>query len=436
MSKSQYPLSKQSWLYSLVYPWVSNGLELFFDGFHVKGLEHFPKSGPIMLVANHQNAMIDPLICCRVVPHQLHWLTRSDVFKSPSIARLLYRLNMLPIYREKDKVADQSQRNEAVFEVCRTRLSKGAVVSMFPEGSHRGKKQLMVPLKKGFARLAFSSIEHDPKLMDLKIVPMGLDYSDFYQKHPRLILEIGQPIALKDFWPDYLEDNNKAINNLIKSVHQSLSNLMVDIKDEEDYTVLEEMAPAFDDLKHEGVVEGWQHYRDFCNNYHEIEEVEKDEIRSYHKKVSDLNLTVKEVEMSFKVSMKDWFFWILEFIPGRLGRLLFGPLSLFTENFIKKNVQDELFYNSIRYAFFTFLSPFYTVLIWFVLLALLPISGLMNQLMLLAVLISLGLFSISWSRYNLKIAAFFRIRRIKKSQANGWLELESVRNNWRKRHEK
>jgi hypothetical protein len=70
------------------------------------------------------------------------------------------------------------------------------------------------------------------------------------------------------------------------------------------------------------------------------------------------------------------------------------------------------------------------------LLALLPISGLMNQLMLLAVLISLGLFSISWSRYNLKIAAFFRIRRVKKSQANGWLELESVRNNWRKRYEK
>ncbi len=70
MPKSQYPLSKQSWLYSLIEPWVSNGLELFFDGFHVKGLEHIPKSGPIMLLANHQNAMIDPLICCRVVPHQ------------------------------------------------------------------------------------------------------------------------------------------------------------------------------------------------------------------------------------------------------------------------------------------------------------------------------------------------------------------------------
>ena len=436
MSKSQYPLSKQSWLYSLVYPWVSNGLELFFDGFHVKGLENFPKSGPIMLVANHQNAMIDPLICCRVVPHQLHWLTRSDVFKSPTIAQLLYRFNMLPIYREKDKIADQSQRNEAVFEVCITRLSKGAVVSMFPEGSHRGKKQLMVPLKKGFARLAFSSIERDPKLMDLKIVPMGLDYSDFYQKHPRLILEVGQPIALKDFWADYQEDNNKAINNLIKTVHQSLSNLMVDIKDEEDYTVLEEMAPAFDKLKHDGVVEGWQHYRDFCNNYHEVEESEKDEIRSYHQKVTALNLTVKETEMFFKVRMKDWFFWLVEFIPGRLARLLFGPLSFFTENFIKKNVQDELFYNSIRYAFFTFLSPLYTLMMWGVFLSLLPITGLMNQLMLLAVLISLGLFSISWSRYNLKIATVFKVNRVKKNHTERWNELVSIRNNWRKRYEK
>ena len=46
---------------------------------------------------------------------------------------------MLPIYREKDNVADQMERNEEVFKVCRERLSKGAVIAMFPEGSHRGK---------------------------------------------------------------------------------------------------------------------------------------------------------------------------------------------------------------------------------------------------------------------------------------------------------
>jgi hypothetical protein len=211
---------------------------------------------------------------------------------------------------------------------------------------------------------------------------------------------------------------------------------MVDIKDEEDYTVLEEMAPAFDELKHDKVVDGWQHYRGFCNNYHEVEESEKDEIRTYHQKVTALNLTVKETEMFFKVRMNDWFFWLVEFIPGRLGRLLYGPLSFFTENFIKKNVQDELFYNSIRYAFFTFLSPFYTLLIWGVLLSLLPIAGLMNQLMLLAVLISLGLFSISWSRYNLKVATVFKVNRVKKNHTEHWNELVSIRNNWRKRYEK
>jgi hypothetical protein len=51
-------------------------------------------------------------------------------------------------------------------------------------------------------------------------------------------------------------------------------------------------------------------------------------------------------------------------------------------------------------------------------------------------LISVGLFSISWSRYNLKIATYLKIRGIKKSHAQAWHELESVRNNWRKRHGK
>ena len=436
MPKSQYPLSKQSWLYSLIEPWVSNGLELFFDGFHVKGLEHIPKSGPIMLLANHQNAMIDPLICCRVVPHQLHWLTRSDVFKSPTVAKLLYRFNMLPIYREKDKMADQSQRNEAVFEVCRTRLSKGAVVSMFPEGSHRGKKQLMVPLKKGFARLAFSSMERDPKLMDLKIVPMALDYSDFYQKHPRLILEVGKPIALKDFWSEYQEDNNRGISSLIKVVHQSLSTLMVDIKDEEDYMVLEEMGPAFEQLSHTGTVESWQQYRDFCNGYDLVSAEEKLEIKQYHQRLSSMKLTVKEAEMFFKVRFKDWLFWCMEWIPGNVGRLLYAPLGQFTEYFIRKNVQDLLFYNSIRFAFFTFFSPLYTLLIWYMFVSAFAIQGGMNQLMFLGVLVSLGLFSISWSRYNLKIAAVRKVWSVRKRHVAEWEELIALRNKWRKRYEK
>ncbi len=435
MPKSIYPTSKKSWLYSLVYPWVSKGLDLFFDGFHVKGLENIPQSGPIMLVANHQNAMIDPLICCRVVPQQLHWLTRSDVFKNPTVAKFLFGLNMLPIYREKDKVTDQSQKNEAVFEVCRTRLSKGAVISMFPEGSHRGKKQLMIPLKKGFARLAFSSIEQDPKLMDMKIVPMALDYSDFYLKHPRLIVEVGSPIAIKDFWEDYKEDNNRAINNLIKSVHSSLSTLMVDIKDDSDYEMLESLPPVFEGLKQKDSVESWRQYRDFCNRYSEVDEKEREDLSTYYHQVQAHGLSVKEVETFFKNTFSDWFFWFVELIPGLLGKALFAPLSVFTERFIKKNIQDELFYNSIRFAFFTFLSPFYTLVIWTVFMFVLPVHGLMNHLMLLAVIVSLGLFSISWARFNIKIGAVLKVKRFQRTERSNWDNLVTLRNNWRKRYE-
>jgi hypothetical protein len=60
----------------------------------------------------------------------------------------------------------------------------------------------------------------------------------------------------------------------------------------------------------------------------------------------------------------------------------------------------------------------------------------MNQLMALAALISLGLFSISWSRYNLKIESVFKIKRTRKRHEDEWNELISIRNNWRKRYEK
>ena len=108
----KYPIQTSSWVYSFLYPWIAKGVDFFLHDLHVVGGKNIPPKGPLMLVANHQNAMFDPLICCRVFPRQLHWLTRSDVFKNKLIASFLQQIHMLPIYREKDNVENQMGKNE------------------------------------------------------------------------------------------------------------------------------------------------------------------------------------------------------------------------------------------------------------------------------------------------------------------------------------
>ncbi|MBL0315430.1 MAG: 1-acyl-sn-glycerol-3-phosphate acyltransferase [Flavobacteriales bacterium] len=99
------------------------------------------------LLANHQNAMLDPLMVCLASKNQLHWLTRADIFRKPSMNWLLRKINMLPVYRERDRVADLAKKTQETFDECYAGMKPNSVICIFPEGTHRGKKQL-VPLKK------------------------------------------------------------------------------------------------------------------------------------------------------------------------------------------------------------------------------------------------------------------------------------------------
>jgi 1-acyl-sn-glycerol-3-phosphate acyltransferase len=433
-----YPTGIKSTLYSFLQPWVANGQEFFFDGFHVNGIENFPKDCPVILVGNHQNAMLDPLVFCRVIPKQLHWLARSDVFKNPMAAKFLYQLHILPIYREKDKVEGQMEKNEAVFATCRTRLSNGAVIAMFPEGSHRGKKQLMTPLKKGFARLAFSSVEKDNNLMDLKIVPVGMDYSDFYNYHPRMIFEFGEPIAIKDFWDIYTEDPGRGVNALLKATQERLSSLMVDFRDDEAYDMLMEMAPSIEAFAEGDTIQKWQHYREYCNAYSEVSDIDKQSLDAYWQALRSAEMSADALEESLKPQSWKWkALWCIEAIPGLLGRLLYFPHYWITEKFIQKKIEDELFYNSIRIASFTFLTPFYLLLIWSLIANTTTIAnGWYTHVWGLLLLMSLGMFGISWTRLNRKMKKYRTWKNWSKSNTAQSEEILNLRNIWRKSHEK
>jgi hypothetical protein len=335
---------------------------------------------------------------------------------------------MLPIYREKDGVADQMQRNEEVFKVCRERLSKGAAVAMFPEGSHRGKKQLMTPLKKGFARLAFTSVEKDSRLMSLKIIPMGIDYSHFLEYQPRLILKIGVPIAIKDYWDQYLEDPNKAINQLVKAANDHLSSLMVDIRDEENYQVLIDLEPLFWNQESVHLDYEFTKYKKWTDQWVNFDEESKGLYRSYHVLLQEMQLSSLQVERFFHITWKQKCMYYIEWLPSFLGIVLYSPLYFLAENFIKKNIKDELFYNSIRLAIYTFLSPFYLLFLsGIAIFSFQNLSGLE-----LAIgwffSISLGLFVISWSKNKRKVRDSRRAAVISKKDPEKWEKLLNVRN--------
>ena len=64
--------------------------------------EKVPLQDHLIFTPNHQNALMDALAIEFSFENQFVFVARSDIFKNKFIARLLYFLKILPVYRIRD----------------------------------------------------------------------------------------------------------------------------------------------------------------------------------------------------------------------------------------------------------------------------------------------------------------------------------------------
>jgi hypothetical protein len=116
--------------------------------------------------------------------------------------------------------------------------------------------------------------------------------------------------------------------------------------------------------------------------------------------------------------------------------ILFYPHYWVTEKFIKSKIQDELFYNSIRLASYTFLTPFYVPLLWLILFNSLTLTNHWSvHFWGILFVLSLGMFAISFNRLNNKRKRFEKWRNWSKRNVDSAKEILSLRKLWREIHE-
>jgi hypothetical protein len=166
--------------------------------------------------------------------------------------------------------------------------------------------------------------------------------------------------------------------------------------------------------------------------------MDKQSLFNYWQGLRAVGMTADALEEALKPHSWKWkALWCIEAIPGLLGRLLYFPHYWITEKFIQKKIQDELFYNSIRIASFTFLTPFYLLLLWSLIASTTTVAnGWYTHVWGLLFLMSLGMFGISWTRLNRKMKKYRTWKTWSKSNPTQSEEILNLRNIWRKSHEK
>ena len=203
----------------------------------VDGFENITDSKtPTIVVANHQNGLMDPLVLVSLVNNsQVHWLTRADIFYKKMARSALFSFNQMPIYRQRDRLSDARERNVKIFEVCAERLRIGARMGLFPEGNHRAMKSLR-PLRRGVSDMVNASLKLDPSMRQLQILPVGIDYEEMSRFRRRLRYRIGAPIKIDELINT--ETNEVAPGDLLEPLMAAMDEILVNIQPEKAYKTL------------------------------------------------------------------------------------------------------------------------------------------------------------------------------------------------------
>jgi 1-acyl-sn-glycerol-3-phosphate acyltransferase len=111
------------------------------------GAEHIPKSGPVILAANHRS-FLDPFVIGCLTRRPVYYVAKKELFAHPVVGWLLSRLGAFPI--------DRGAGDQQAMETARAILERGDCVVIFPEGTRKRPGPLGDP-RRGVGRLALQS---------------------------------------------------------------------------------------------------------------------------------------------------------------------------------------------------------------------------------------------------------------------------------------
>ena len=221
-------------VYRVLFPVVNWIFRRSYRRIKYVGKENIPTDGAVIFAPNHTNALQDALAVLFINSDRKVFVARADIFRNPKLAKILNWLKIMPIRRMRDGASEVLQNDETENRAIET-LRTGVPFCILPEGTHRAKHSLL-PLRKGIFRISIRANEEFGREKPIYIVPVGLEYGDWFNLWDSLVVNIGKPINVTEFVEEHKDlDQPKLILEMREELTKRMQELILWVPDDENY---------------------------------------------------------------------------------------------------------------------------------------------------------------------------------------------------------
>lgn len=221
-----------------VVAWIGRfAATLLFRRVEVAGEEHLPRGRPVLLVANHFNGFVDPVLLTSALGRTPRFIAKAELTGVPLLGFLLRRMGVVFVRRRAEGAS--AADNAGAFEECHRALVGRDTVAIFPEGTTHDRPRLD-PIRTGAARIALGARAAGAE--GLVIVPAGLSFPDKVALRSSALVQLGAPIPLDEASPAADGDGPEAVARLTSVIDAGLRAVSPDFDDLETALALEQAA--------------------------------------------------------------------------------------------------------------------------------------------------------------------------------------------------